>query len=70
MNDRKLTLLLYPSGDRAMTTADDFRPDDQEQSEEDKIEQGFSQMEMLYRSRCIQPPQGSNVTVREIEKEE
>jgi hypothetical protein len=53
-----------------MTTPDDFRPDDQEQKDEEKIEQGFSQMEMLYRSRCIQPPMGSNVTVREIEKEE
>ena len=55
---------------KAMTTADDFRPDDQEHSDEDKIEQALSQMEMLYRSRCIHPPQGSNVTVREIEKEE
>ena len=54
-----------------MKTPDDFKPDDdQEQRDEDKIEQGFGQMEMLYRSRCIQPPMGSNVTVREIEKEE
>lgn len=32
------------------------------------IEKGFEQMEMIYRSRCIQPPHGNNVTVRDIEK--
>jgi len=31
------------------------------------IEKGFEQMEMIYRSRCIQPPHGKNVTVREID---
>lgn len=33
------------------------------------IEKGFEQMEMIYRSRCIQPPHGKNVTVREIDKD-
>lgn len=37
--------------------------------EGEAIEKGFEQMEMIYRSRCIQPPQGSNVTVRDIEVE-
>ena len=51
-----------------MSKDDDFKPDDT-QVEEDKIEEGLSQMEMLYRSRCIQAPLGSNVVVREIEKD-
>lgn len=33
------------------------------------IEEAFAQMELLYRSRCVQAPTGSNVTVREIEKD-
>lgn len=42
-----------------------------EQREEDeKIEQGFNQMETIYKSRCIQPPAGKNVTVTEIDDEE
>lgn len=47
----------------------------EQDSEGEKIEQGFSQMEMLYKSRCVQPPGGnsnnnwSNVTVREIVKD-
>jgi hypothetical protein len=32
--------------------------------------EGFEQMEMIYKSRCVQIPAGSNVTVREIKKEE
>lgn len=50
-----------------MTIDDDFTADDKEAEDDEKIEQGFSQMEMLYRSRCIQAPLGSNVVVREIE---
>jgi hypothetical protein len=34
------------------------------------IVEGFEQMEMIYKSRCVQIPAGSNVTVREIKKEE
>lgn len=34
------------------------------------IDGAFLQMEMIYRSRCVQPPLGSNVTVREIKKDE
>lgn len=34
------------------------------------IDQAFVQMEVLYRSRCVQAPCGHNVTVREIKKEE
>ena len=47
--------------------------DKQEAHDEEEgeiIEQGFQQMAVLYKSRCIQAPVGSHVTVREIEKEE
>lgn len=53
-----------------MSTDDDIKKDDTELESEQKIEEGFSQMEMLYRSRCVQPPLGGNVVVREIEKDE
>lgn len=38
--------------------------------EEEKIENGFNQMETLYRSRCVQPPTAENVTVTEIDEED
>ncbi len=34
------------------------------------IEQAFRQMAVLYKSRCVQAPLGSNITIREIKKEE
>jgi len=37
---------------------------------DDAIEQGFAKMELLWKSRCVKMPSGSNVTVREISKEE
>jgi hypothetical protein len=43
---------------------------DNKLDEGEEIERGFEQMELLYRSRCVQAPTGSNVTVREIEKED
>lgn len=43
--------------------------EDVELDEGEAIERGFEQMEMLYRSRCVQVPTGSNVTIREIEKD-
>ena len=53
-----------------MNTADDFKPDDTKIEDDEKIEFGFTQMELLYRSRCVQAPLGSNVVVREIEKDD
>lgn len=53
-----------------MNTSDDFKPDDTELEDDEKIELGFTQMELLYRSRCVQPPLGTNVVVREIEKDD
>ncbi|WP_457577994.1 hypothetical protein [Desulfomarina sp.] len=38
-------------------------------SEEEIIEQGFEQMEMLYKSRCVAMSGMSNVTVTEIKKQ-
>ena len=46
------------------------RSEDAEAEEGEIIEQGFQQMTVLYKSRCIQAPIGSHVTVREIKKEE
>jgi len=44
--------------------------DEQEKKleEDEAIDRAFVQMETIYKSRCVQPPRGSNVTVREIEK--
>lgn len=44
------------------------RPADHEDGE--AIDQAFVQMEVLYRCRCVQAPNGNNITVREIKKEE
>ena len=43
---------------------------DKEIEEGEAIERGFVQMELIYKSRCVQPPHGSNVTIREIKKDE
>lgn len=53
-----------------MNSDENFTPEDKKAEDDQKIEEGFTQMEMLYRSRCVQPPLGKNVTVREIEKDE
>ncbi len=38
--------------------------------EEETIDNALLQMEILYKCRCVQPPFGSNVTIREIKKDE
>ncbi len=55
-----------------MTENRDRNEESREYSKEEgkSIEKGFEQMEMIYKSRCVQVPTGSNVTVREIKKEE
>ncbi len=55
-----------------MSEAKDRNKESREYSEKEgeSIEKGFEQMEMLYKSRCVQVPTGSNVTVREIKTEE
>lgn len=34
--------------------------------EDEAIDTALLQMELLYKSRCVQPPLGKNVTIREI----
>ncbi len=43
---------------------------DKNEDEGEAIDRAFVQMELLYRSRCVQAPGGSNVTIREINKDE
>jgi hypothetical protein len=38
--------------------------------EEEAIDRALVQMTLIYKSRCVQPPSGSNVTIREIKKTE
>lgn len=38
--------------------------------DDEAIDKAFVQMEVIYKSRCVQPPLGKNVTVREIEEKE
>lgn len=37
--------------------------------DENAMEQGFHQLDTIYRSRSVQSPRASNVTVREIKKD-
>ncbi len=43
---------------------------DKKTDEDDAIDRALMQMESIYKSRCIQPQGGSNVTIREIKKDE
>ncbi len=43
---------------------------DRTNTEDDAIDTALLQMEVLYKSRCVQPPRGTNVTVREIKKDQ
>jgi hypothetical protein len=54
------------------TAKKEYPEKDQEEKldDGDTIDSAFLQMEMLYRSRCVQPPLGSNVTIKEIKKDE
>ena len=38
--------------------------------EDEAIERALVQMTLIYRSRCVEPPGGSNVTIREIKKDD
>lgn len=38
--------------------------------EKNAIDTALLQIEILYRSRCVQPPFATNVTIREIETDE
>ena len=43
--------------------------DEDKLTDDEKLDEALTQMEVLYRSRCVQAFQ-TNVTVREIQKEE
>lgn len=53
-----------------MTTQHDTKNDDLTEQESDKLDADLLAIDLLYRSRCVQAPKGSNVVVREIEKKE
>jgi hypothetical protein len=38
--------------------------------DDESIDRALIQMGLIYKSRCIQPPRGSNITIREITKED
>ncbi|PID75320.1 MAG: hypothetical protein CSA20_07925 [Deltaproteobacteria bacterium] len=60
----------HQKNENTMKPEQEIIPEQQEELEEgEKIEQDFTRMEALYRSRCIQAPVGMNVQVREIEKD-
>jgi hypothetical protein len=58
----------------SMTTPENTPEKDEKelnQEELDKLDADLHSIDMLYRSRCVQPPQGvTNVVVREIERKE
>ncbi len=43
---------------------------DKQTDEAEAIDRAFLQMELIYKSRCVQPPLGSNVTIREVKKDQ
>jgi hypothetical protein len=53
----------------------DYKQDEQETTEQMAIEDGenienaLHQMEVLYKSRCVQAPLGANITIREIKED-
>jgi hypothetical protein len=42
----------------------------QKLEDDEAIERALVQMELIYKSRCVHPPGGSNVTIKEIKKDE
>jgi hypothetical protein len=46
------------------------KEEDQNLEQGETIDRAFVQMALIYKSRCVQPPHGSNVTIREIKKDE
>jgi hypothetical protein len=52
------------------TTGQAAEEQDKDREQSEAIDQAFRQMETIYKSRCVQPPSGSNVTVREISRDE
>ncbi len=53
-----------------MTSEQNENIDDISEEDLDKLDADLLQVEILYKSRCVQAPTGKNVTVREIIKDE
>lgn len=45
-----------------------IKTDDLSEQELDALDANLLEIELLYRSRCVSAPNGTNVVVREIEK--
>lgn len=54
-----------------MESTEENTMDDQQNTvdEAEAIDNALLQMEILYKCRCVQPPLGTNVTIREIQKD-
>ena len=52
------------------TNDNNIKEQDRTSTEDQAIDTALLQMELLYKSRCVQPPLGKNVTIREIKKDE
>jgi len=53
-----------------MNEKDESSDMEKESNMEDKLDEALEQIDMLYKSRCVQPPSGnSNVTIKEINKD-
>jgi hypothetical protein len=66
-----LNYLFFSQGASMDTQQDKTDITEQRDPEEsDAIEKALQQMEVLYKSRCIQAPFGTNITIREIKKED
>lgn len=53
-----------------MASQHDNNDNDITDQELDKLDSELLEIEILYRTRCVQAPQGSNVVVREIENKD
>lgn len=53
-----------------MTTPHDDNVTEISEQELEKLDADLLEVEILYKSRCVQAPKGTNVVVREIEKKD
>ena len=60
---------LYKEFENMLKNDDQTNEREEELTEDEAIERAIVQMDVLCRSRCVQSPARSNVTVREIEPE-
>lgn len=48
----------------------DQNEDSEDLNDEEKLDQALHDVEMIYRSRCVDVPLTSNVTVKEVDKKD